>query len=202
MYSNNYVSIKASFLIVRKPSIKSFFVVSTLALVINTIISIIVNQLPNSALSNSALSSFYNSLIYALIGNNRLVVFLTSAIVAPITEELVFRFCICKVLYADRRLLGIIVSSSLFALAHFNVIQSTYAFVLGLILGYIYVYSNFNLTLPILFHFIVNGSSVLYEYFSKQTILVGLLFLLFSITWLFLCRLQQLFEDTSCSLCA
>ena len=189
--------LRRHFLIVRKPSIKSFFVVSTLALVINTIISIIVNQLPNSALS-----SFYNSLIYALIGNNRLVVFLTSAIVAPITEELVFRFCICKVLYADRRLLGIIVSSSLFALAHFNVIQSTYAFVLGLILGYIYVYSNFNLTLPILFHFIVNGSSVLYEYFSKQTILVGLLFLLFSITWLFLCRLQQLFEDTSCSLCA
>lgn len=183
-------------LIVRKPSIKSFFVVSTSALVLNAIISVVVNQLPNSASS-----SFYNSLMNALICDNHFLVFLVSAIVAPITEELVFRFCICKVLYANRRLFGIIVSSLLFALAHLNVIQSTYAFILGLILGYIYVHSNFNLALPILFHFVVNGSSVLYEYFSKPTILVGVLFILFSMTWLFLCRLQQLFENTSCSLC-
>lgn len=182
--------------VVHKPSIKSFLVVSTSALVLNAIISVVVNQLPNSASS-----SFYNSLMNALICDNHFLVFLVSAVVAPVTEELVFRFCICKVLYANRRLFGIIVSSLLFALAHFNVIQSTYAFILGLILGYIYVHSDFNLALPILFHFVVNGSSVLYEYFSKPTILVGALFVLFSITWLFLCRLQQLFGNTLRSLC-
>lgn len=73
--------------VVRKPSIKSFLVVSTLALALNAVISVIVNQLPDSASS-----SFYNSLMNALICDNHFLVFLVSAVVAPITEELVFRF--------------------------------------------------------------------------------------------------------------
>ena len=51
----------------------------------------------------------------------------------------------------------------MFGIAHMNPIQSTYAFILGLILGYIY-YKTGNLLNSILLHLTINSTSVLYEY--------------------------------------
>ena len=51
----------------------------------------------------------------------------------------------------------------MFGIAHMNPIQSTYAFLLGLILGYLY-YKTGNLLNSILLHITINSTSVLYEY--------------------------------------
>ena len=58
---------------------------------------------------------------------------------------------------------AVIISALLFGIAHLNLIQGTYAFLFGLILGELYISSK-NLLRPLLFHLTVNCGSVIYEY--------------------------------------
>lgn len=77
-------------------------------------------------------------------------------------EEIIFRRCICNWFYNEK--VGIFASAFAFGLAHMNLIQSTYAFLLGLILAYLYKKKN-NLTVPTIIHIAINCSSVLFSYF-------------------------------------
>ncbi|MDO5754856.1 MAG: CPBP family intramembrane metalloprotease [Tissierellia bacterium] len=62
-----------------------------------------------------------------------------SAILAPIVEELVFRrYLYCRCCYYLSPNYAIILSAFVFALIHFNFVQSGYAFFGGLVLTYIY----------------------------------------------------------------
>ena len=49
-----------------------------------------------------------------------------------------------------------------------NPIQSTYAFILGLIMGYIYIKTEYNLLSTFIAHVTINGTSILYEYLPNQ----------------------------------
>ena len=97
------------------------------------------------------------------------LVLLTSGILAPIVEEFIFRYFIINQFKSKGLKKAIIISSIAFGLMHMNLIQSTYAFILGLILGYLYTKNNeFNLIRCILFHITVNAGSVIYEYAPTQ----------------------------------
>lgn len=132
-----------------------FFYIS-IGLVINFIVSAIVNQLPAST------SEEYNQLMSFIMVDNPVVIMLGTGIIAPIVEELIFRYCICN-FYRNKKM-AIFMSAVLFGVAHMNLIQSSYAFVIGLILAYLYVKTD-NLIVPTIMHLTINSTSVLYECF-------------------------------------
>lgn len=157
--------------IISKISVKETFKLFSIGLVLNFVITVIVNLLPQSDMTN-----MYEQITTSILGASPVIVFISSAIFAPITEELIFRFGICGFVYKDNVKLGVIISSLLFGLAHMNLIQSTYAFALGLIIANVYVKSNYNLLTAIIVHITINGSSILYEYVPHNyVILAGLL---------------------------
>lgn len=138
----------------------------SLGLVLNFIVSFIVDSLPASITTSQ-----YDQLTSLILTDNIFITFLTSAILAPVIEELIFRFGICGI-YKGEREKAILVSAFMFGLAHFNLIQSTYAFILGIVLAYVYTKSQ-NLLTSTLMHITINGSSILYEYFNHTVVLIA-----------------------------
>lgn len=138
----------------------------SLGLVLNFIVSFIVESLPASITTSQ-----YDQLTSLILTDNVFITFLTSAILAPVIEELIFRFGICGI-YKDEREKAILVSAFMFGLAHFNLIQSTYAFILGIVLAYVYTKSQ-NLLTSTIMHITINGSSILYEYFNHTVVLIA-----------------------------
>lgn len=65
--------------------------------------------------------------------------FLYSAILAPVTEELIFRGFMLRTLRPYGKRFAIFGSAFLFGLFHGNLLQTPYAFLMGLILGYVAV---------------------------------------------------------------
>lgn len=80
-----------------------------------------------------------------------------TVIVAPILEEIFFRGILLKdmsISWGPRW--AIFISSLLFSALHFNIIQAVPAFLMGLVIGYIYIYTRRGLTTVILIHIINN----------------------------------------------
>lgn len=106
---------------------------------------------------------FYNQLMdmshYTTLGGIIMVVYAVFG--APLHEELVFRGVTLH--YAQKAMpffLANIFQALLFGIMHMNLIQGTYAFIAGLMLGYIYHKTN-SLRVSILFHFFFNLMGVL-----------------------------------------
>ncbi|WP_442856211.1 CPBP family intramembrane glutamic endopeptidase [Butyrivibrio sp. MC2021] len=110
------------------------------------------------------------------------------AVLAPIFEELVFRKLIIDRTIRYGELMSIVFSSLAFGLFHCNLYQVFYAFVLGLILGYVYVRTG-NIILTIIMHMCVNASSSVlaplapqvYEYFFYAMIGLGIVSILYTL---------------------
>lgn len=143
----------------------------SVGLILNLIVSVVIELLPDSLTTSQ-----YDQLTSLALGDSFILTFLSSAILTPIIEELIFRFGICGLAYKEaNEKKAIIVSSLLFGLAHMNPIQSTYAFLLGLVLAYVFVKSK-NILPSTLMHITINGSSILYEYFNHvAVIIIGLI---------------------------
>ena len=167
---------KLSFL---KPISKSTgFIYFLEGIVLNAIVSWVVVNIPEGIVSSD-----YENLMSVAMTGSPVLVMLCSGILAPIVEELIFRFGIFKMLENKSDIYKIIVSSLLFGLAHMNLVQSTYAFVLGLILGSVYA-KNKNLVPSLILHLTINATSVLYEFSRIQ--LQGYMLLVVSIASLYL----------------
>lgn len=98
-----------------------------------------------------------------IITDNFIMTLITTGILAPIMKEFVFRYAIIEIFSKKGIKISIIISSLMFGLAHFQLIQSTYAFLLGILLGYLYVKEK-NLLKPIILHIVINSTSIMYEY--------------------------------------
>lgn len=85
--------------------------------------------------------------------------YIAIGILAPIAEEMCFRGAILRKLLTmfpkRQHWIAIAVSAVLFALAHFNVVQSIHAFLIGLLLGWLY-YRTDSILPGIVFHWINN----------------------------------------------
>lgn len=107
------------------------------------------------------MSEEYNQLIESLIGGNVWLSLLVTVILAPLAEELLFRGVTLKKAQKIMPFLAAnILQAFLFGLYHGNLIQGTYAFVLGLILGFTAEYFH-SVWASILLHAFVNGSAEL-----------------------------------------
>lgn len=80
--------------------------------------------------------SVLESMEMASAGADTLSMFLYMGLGAPIVEELVFRGVILRGLEPYGKRFAIMASAVLFGLFHGNLVQSPYAFVVGLVLGY------------------------------------------------------------------
>lgn len=89
--------------------------------------------------------------------------FLVTAIFAPVFEEWLCRGMILRGLLVSGKMKpgwAIVVSAIFFAVIHMNPWQAVNAFILGLLMGYIY-YKTGNLWLTMLVHFLNNGTAVI-----------------------------------------
>lgn len=78
-------------------------------------------------------SSVHSSIIY----------FLICIIACPIMEEIVFRGCIFSVLKRNMNIvIALIIQALIFAIVHENIVQSSYVFFLGLVLGFVFIYAG------------------------------------------------------------
>lgn len=99
--------------------------------------------------------------------------FLYAGILAPITEEILFRGLIQRTMLPFGKKLAILASSLTFGLFHGNLIQTPYAFVVGLVLGY--VAAEYNILWAMVLHMINNLvlGDMLYRVlggFSEETV--------------------------------
>lgn len=148
--------------VISKIDIRSVTILFAIGIVVNFIVSFVVGILPES----SSFVSSYNELMTLTLADNKLLAILTIGILAPILEELIFRFALINIFRQKGDRFAIIISALFFGVAHLNLVQSTYAFLIGLFLGYIYVKTS-NLLPTIVIHLTINTSSLIYEYFSQ-----------------------------------
>ena len=105
---------------------------------------------------------FHEELMEALFQGNIIVQILATVLLAPILEEVVFRGTILRRLKdTSVKFHGAnIIQALLFALIHGNVLQGIYAFLLGIILGFLYVKFN-SIWAPIAMHIGFNAFGAL-----------------------------------------
>jgi len=93
--------------------------------------------------------------------------FLLAAIFAPIFEEWLCRGMILRGLLSKMKPgWAIVISALFFALIHMNPWQALNAFIIGVVMGYVY-YKSGSLLLTMLIHFVNNGTAVVLSQFSN-----------------------------------
>lgn len=99
---------------------------------------------------------------------------LVMAVLPALLEEMIYRGYILRTLRPYGNVFAVIVSSMLFSLMHGNLRQIPFAFIVGLVLGFLYVLTD-NIWMSVTVHFANNAISVLMEYlgFSLSDTAVG-----------------------------
>ena len=139
-----------------------------LVTIVMTFASMFVFDLPNywnMQLTNrsSILSEFYDTLMELMkqmTGGPFWSSFLVVAIFAPIFEEWLCRGMVLRGLLTKMKpVWAIVISALFFAVIHANPWQALNAFLIGLVMGYVY-YKTGSLLLTMLIHFVNNGTAV------------------------------------------
>lgn len=112
--------------------------------------------------------SIMENLLAPLSEGNIFIALLTVGIIAPFTEEFMFRGVIFKTLNKNISVLWtIIIQALFFGIFHGNFIQGTYATLLGLVFGYI-TYKTKSLWPAIIMHMVNNSIATLSPYILKN----------------------------------
>ena len=94
---------------------------------------------------------------------------ISGAILAPITEELMLRgLTLNKLLSKKSALVSILITSILFGILHFNIIQGLFAIIAGICLAYIYLKTK-SLSVCIICHIVNNLIATIELYFTDKT---------------------------------
>lgn len=115
-----------------------------------------------SQLSSTVLELILNAFGFSILEGmaslqmdlDNLSMFLYAGILAPITEEILFRGLIQRSLLPFGKKFAILLSAFSFSLYHGNLLQTPYAFAVGLVLGY--VASEYNILWAMVLHMINN----------------------------------------------
>jgi membrane protease YdiL (CAAX protease family) len=110
----------------------------------------------------------YGETMEGLLGSNLLLVLLYTLVIAPVSEELIFRGV---TLYRSKKVLPFIganlLQSLFFGIYHQNIIQGIYAAVMGFVLGLVYRKYR-TIYAPILLHMLINASVFLVMLFPTS----------------------------------
>lgn len=122
----------------------------------------------------------YNETVAEMLVGEDLMTYLAVVLMAPIVEELLCRsICIGGLSRLTPKWVALLISSLVFGVMHGNLIQGSYAFVCGLILGLIYLRYG-SVTASILFHMGFNAASYLLSLIPEDDLLLSLLAVLLS----------------------
>lgn len=133
----------------------------------------------------------YSSPIDDMVGNNLIFDFLVFALFAPVLEEIIFRGVVQRRLSKMMNLHGAVILQALvFGLIHLNLIQGTYAFVLGIFIGYVYHWYD-SIWFACAIHISFNGTSILLLYMLGEQE-VNLLYLMLVCSVFFLVSMASL----------
>lgn len=103
----------------------------------------------------------YDQVIGTILNHNLFWVLTYVILIAPMTEELIFRGVMQTKLEEALPFYGAnLIQAATFGIYHWNIIQGFYAFGIGLVLGYITHHFR-SLTASILLHMAINGSAFL-----------------------------------------
>ena len=138
--------------------IKYFFLGLLLNIGISVLLQILSFILPSSL--SQDLFSDYNSNINLIFEGNAFLMVLSAGVLAPIAEELIFRYAIFRNLSNINTTFALITQALLFGILHGNIIQGSYAFILGIVFGYVTIKQKNNLC-SIIMHIAINLSSCL-----------------------------------------
>lgn len=93
----------------------------------------------------------------------------------PIFEEILFRYtALNKARERYTLWQSIIMISLVFALLHSGLINMIYAFILGLLVSYVYV-NNGNILYPMVMHIAANGTSLFINNFNIYLLIISLI---------------------------
>ncbi len=87
------------------------------------------------------------------------------AVLPALVEEMIFRGYVLRALRPYGDVFAVMISSLLFGLMHGNILQMPFAFIVGLVIGWLYVKTD-NIWLAVAVHFCNNAVSVLLEYLT------------------------------------
>ena len=120
--------------------------------------------------STPGMKAFYDKIVELLgqmTGGPFWSSFLLTAIFAPIIEEWLCRGMILRGLLTKMKpVWAIVISALFFAVIHMNPWQALNAFIIGVIMGYVY-YKTGSLILTMIIHFVNNGTAVVLSQFSS-----------------------------------
>ena len=116
----------------------------------------------SAVLFGISLACFFNMIIFKfgegneVIEVNKILLFISSGILGPILEELLFRKkLLTELLKFNNKYVALLLSSFIFSFLHNGVVTMIYAFILGIVFGLFYIkYKNIKLT--ILMHMVAN----------------------------------------------
>ena len=133
-------------------SIKDYVYIAWLAIGLALILNVLVGLV---GLSKN--DDLYKQVDVMINSQPFIIKLLAAGIVIPIQEELMFRSIILRrIEKAYGAGIAVIVSSLMFAVIHINITQMLYAFIMGIVIGYIYHKSN-NIYTAIIFHISANS---------------------------------------------
>ncbi|NLZ51864.1 MAG: CPBP family intramembrane metalloprotease [Thermoanaerobacteraceae bacterium] len=102
-----------------------------------------------------------------LSSNNVVLLLLSTGILAPVLEEIVFRGFIFNELKKNFSVTkAIFIQAFLFGLVHLNLIQGSYAFLLGLFFAYVYLWTG-SIWATVILHISINSYTVLVTKFPQ-----------------------------------
>jgi len=116
------------------------------------------------------IESQYSQIIENLVGGQTIFSIIATVIFAPFAEELIFRgLTFGQARKFMRFALANFVQALLFGIYHMNLVQGVYAFLMGLVFGYV-AYKLNNIFASMLFHAAINGSSYLLDYIVPEAL--------------------------------
>ncbi|NLL05505.1 MAG: CPBP family intramembrane metalloprotease [Clostridiaceae bacterium] len=148
----------------------------------------------------------HDELMKALVGgSNILVVFIGTAIAAPVIEEILFRGLIFNELKKVMSVTAaVVLQGVLFGIYHMQVVQGAYAAIFGILMGLAYVWTK-SIWSSIIIHIMINGTSVILssipekagfitilENYSPMIFVISLLLVIGSYFYLHKSRIQLL----------
>lgn len=126
-----------------------------------------------SAMNIDNIYGSYEKTSSLLLNGNIVYRLFALGIITPVAEEIIFRglvFNRVKKQYGS--LYGIVVSSVMFGVFHFNLVQGLYAFIIGMAFAYCYELTG-DLKIPVYMHMSINVLMVLSDYYGLNSITDG-----------------------------
>ncbi|GMQ63023.1 CPBP family intramembrane glutamic endopeptidase [Vallitalea maricola] len=103
----------------------------------------------------------YEELMASISSNNFYITLISVGVLAPIFEELLYRGIVLNKLRNGFGAFGAVMIQALFfGIGHMNLVQGTYAFLIGIILGYVVIWTG-SLYSSIILHIVINSLSTI-----------------------------------------